>query len=30
MFDITCELSAWQTIHMQCQALVSLKNNKQK
>ena len=30
MLDITCELSAGQTIHMLCQALFSLKNKKQK
>ena len=27
MFDISCELSARQTIHMKCQALFSQKNN---
>ena len=26
--DISCELSAWQTIHMKCQDLFSLKNKK--
>ena len=26
--DISCELSAWQTIHMKCQDLLSLKNKK--
>ena len=26
--DISCESSAWQTIHMKCQDLFSLKNNK--
>ena len=25
--DISCESTAWQTIHMQCQALFSPKNN---
>ena len=29
MLDFTCESSAGQTIHMQCQALFSLKNKKQ-
>ena len=28
--DISCELSAWQMIHMKCQDLVSLKNKKKK
>ena len=26
--DISCELSAWQTIHMKCQNLFSLANKK--
>ena len=26
--DISCELSAWQTIHMKCEDLLSLKKNK--
>ena len=30
MLDITCESSAWKTFHMQCHALFSLKNKKQK
>ena len=30
MLDITSESSAWQTIHMKCQALFFLKNKKQK
>ena len=28
--DISCELSAWQTIHMKCQDLFSSENNKKK
>ena len=28
--DISCELSAWQTIQMKCQDLFSLKNKKKK
>ena len=28
--DISCELSAWQMIHMKCQDLFSLKNNNKK
>ena len=28
--DISCESSAWQMIHMKCQDLFSLKNNKKK
>ena len=28
--DISCESSAWQTIHMKCQDLFSLKNKKKK
>ena len=30
MLDILCESSARQMIHMKCQALFSLKNNKKK
>ena len=29
-FDISCELSAWQMIHMKCQNLFSLKTIKKK
>ena len=28
ILGILCELSAWQTIHMECQSLVSLKDTK--